>query len=187
MIRRSAVAGTVIALLACGSAFGQAVPKEMTWTAYDAGSSGFNLAVAIGQQFKLAYGAEVRILPSGSDTGRLAPVRANRAVISQMGTGIYYAQEGVFEFGSQSWGPQAVRLLMSATACNGLGLGVARYRRQGDQGLKERVGESSDHRLTQARWLCSPSPAPTEERDAARSVAQRDGRPRQQRSRAAFS
>lgn len=132
MIRRSVVAGAVVALLACGPAFGQAVPKEMTWTAYDTGSSGFNIAVAIGQQFKQAYQSDVRILPSGNDTGRLAPVKANRAALSQMGIGTYFAQEGVFEFGTKSWGPQPSRLLMSATACNGLGLAVAR-----DTGVKE--------------------------------------------------
>ena len=132
MIRRSVVAGAVVALFACGSAFAQAVPKEMAWTAYDTGSSGFNIAVAIGQQFKQAYGSDVRILPSGNDTGRLSPVKANRAVISQMGIGTYFAQEGVFEFGTKSWGPQPARLMMSATACNGLGLAVAK-----DTGVKE--------------------------------------------------
>ncbi len=126
MIRRSVIVGAVMALLACGSAFAQAVPKEMAWTAYDTGSSGFNIAVAIGQQFKQAYSSDVRILPSGNDTGRLSPVKANRSVISQMGIGTYFAQEGVFEFGTRSWGPQPSRLLMAATACNGLGLAVAR-------------------------------------------------------------
>jgi TRAP transporter TAXI family solute receptor len=132
MIRRSVVAGAVVALFACGSVFAQGVPKEMAWTAYDTGSSGFNIAVAIAQQFKQAYGSDVRILPSGNDTGRLSPVKANRSVISQMGIGTYFAQEGVFEFGTKSWGPQPSRLLMAATACNGLGLAVAR-----DTGVKE--------------------------------------------------
>jgi len=132
MIRRSVVAGAVVALFACGPAFGQAVPKEMSWTAYDTGSSGFNIAVAIGQQFKQAYKSDVRILPSGNDTGRLSPVKANRAILSQMGIGTYFAQEGVFEFGTRSWGPQPSRLLMAATACNGLGLAVAK-----DTGVKE--------------------------------------------------
>jgi hypothetical protein len=126
MVRRSVVAGAVVALLACGSAFGQAVPKEMAWTAYDTGSSGFNIAVAIGQQFKQAYQADVRILPSGNDTGRLAPVKASRALLSQMGIGTYFAQEGVFEFGTKSWGPQPTRLMMAATACNGITLAVAK-------------------------------------------------------------
>ena len=132
MIRRSVFTGAVVALFACGSAFGQTVPKEMTWTAYDTGSSGFNIAVAIGQQFKQAYSSDVRILPSGNDTGRLSPVKTNRAVISQMGIGTYFAQEGVFEFGTKSWGPQPARLMMAATACNGLGLAVAK-----DTGVKE--------------------------------------------------
>ncbi len=106
--------------------------KEQSWTAYDTGSSGFNIAVAIGAQFKAKLGSDVRILPSGNDTGRLGPVRAGRAVISQMGIGVYFAQEGVFEFGTKSWGPQPVRLMMTATSCNGLGLAVAR-----DTGVKE--------------------------------------------------
>ncbi len=132
MTPRNALAGAALALLASTSAFAQTLPKEMSWTAYDTGSSGFNIAVAMGQQFKAGYGSDVRILPSGNDTGRLAPVKANRAVISQMGIGTYFAQEGVFEFGTRSWGPQPVRLIMAATACNGLGLAVAK-----DTGVKQ--------------------------------------------------
>jgi TRAP transporter TAXI family solute receptor len=132
MFRRFAFAGVVAVLSLAAPAVAQTVPKEMSWTAYDTGSSGFNIAVAIGQQFKQALGADVRILPSGNDTGRLAPVKANRAIISQMGIGAYFAQEGVFEFGTKSWGPQPARLIMAATACNGLGLAVAK-----DTGAKE--------------------------------------------------
>jgi len=132
MIRRAVLTGAVVAWFAYGTAFAQALPKEMSWTAYDTGSSGFNIAVAIGQQFKQGYQSDVRILPSGNDTGRLAPIKANRAVVSQMGIGTYFAQEGVFEFGTRSWGPQASRLIMAATARNGLGLAVAK-----DTGVKE--------------------------------------------------
>lgn len=133
MFRRSAIAGAAAVLsLAVTAAAAQTVPKEMSWTAYDTGSSGFNIAVAIGQQFKKGLGSDVRVLPSGNDTGRLAPVKANRAIISQMGIGTYFAQEGMFEFGTKSWGPQPVRLIMAATACNGLGLAVAK-----DTGVKQ--------------------------------------------------
>lgn len=104
----------------------------MTWTAYDAGSSGFDTTAAIARQFKQSYGAEVRVLPSGSDTGRLAPIKVNRATLAQMGIGTYFAQEGVFEFGTRSWGPQPVRLLLTASGCNGLGLAVAK-----DTGARE--------------------------------------------------
>ena len=132
MFRRFAFAGAAAVLSLAAPAVAQTVPKEMSWTAYDTGSSGFNIAVAIGQQFKQALGTDVRILPSGNDTGRLAPVKANRAIISQMGIGTYFAQEGVFEFGVKEWGPQPLRLIMSSSACNAISLGVAK-----DTGVKE--------------------------------------------------
>jgi TRAP transporter TAXI family solute receptor len=132
MYRRTVAFGAALSLALVAAASAQTLPKEMSWTAYDTGSSGFNIAVAIGQQFKQVLGTDVRVLPSGNDTGRLAPVKANRAIVSQMGIGTYFAQEGVFEFGTRTWGPQASRLIMSATSCNGLGLAVAR-----DTGVKE--------------------------------------------------
>ena len=132
MNRGFAVTGAALVLFLSGAAFGQSVPREMSWTAYDTGSSGFNTAVAIAQQFKNAVDSDVRVIPAGNDTGRLTPLKANRALISQMGIGTYFAQEGVFEFGARNWGPQATRLIMSATACNGISLVVAK-----DLGAKE--------------------------------------------------
>ncbi|QQS11832.1 MAG: TAXI family TRAP transporter solute-binding subunit [Rhodospirillales bacterium] len=128
----AAFASVAFGIFAASAATAQTLPKEMSWTGYDTGSSGFNIAVAIGQQFKQKLGVDVRLLPSGNDTGRLAPVKAGRAVISQMGVGTYFAQEGVLEFGARTWGPQPARLIMMATSCNGLGLAVAR-----DTGVKE--------------------------------------------------
>jgi TRAP transporter TAXI family solute receptor len=137
-----AVTAAALSPLLSSQASAQAkLPAELSWTAYDTGSSGFNIAVAIAQQFKQKASVDVRILPSGNDTGRMSPVRAGRAVISQMGIGTYFAQEGMFEFGQRSWGPQAVRLLMTATSCNGLGLAVAR-----DVGIRE-VKELKGKRL----------------------------------------
>jgi hypothetical protein len=72
MVRRLAIAGAGT-LFACGPAFGQGVPKETAWTACNAGSSGFNIAATLSQQAKLVNGWDVRILPSGNDTGRPAP------------------------------------------------------------------------------------------------------------------
>ena len=43
-----------------------------------------------------------------------------------MGSGIYFAQEGVFEFGTKEWGPQALQLTLSTVDCNGASLGVAK-------------------------------------------------------------
>ena len=51
---------------------------------------------------------------------------------SAMGSGSYFAQEGVFEFGAKEWGPQALQLVLSTVDCNGASLGVAK-----DTGVKE--------------------------------------------------
>ena len=49
-----------------------------------------------------------------------------------MGSGSYFAQEGVFEFGAKEWGPQPLQLMLSTVDCNGGSLGVA-----ADTGVKE--------------------------------------------------
>jgi TRAP transporter TAXI family solute receptor len=104
----------------------------MTFTAYDTGSSGFNIAVAVGKALKDKYGTDVRVLPAGNDVARLAPLKANRAQASAMGIGTYFAQESVFEFAVKEWGPQLIRLMLSVTDCNAISLGVAK-----DTGVKE--------------------------------------------------
>src|SRR5262249_49798904 len=55
-----------------------------------------------------------------------------RAVASAMGSGTYFAQEGVFEFGAKEWGPQPLQLILSSVDCNCGSLGVA-----ADTGVKE--------------------------------------------------
>jgi TRAP transporter TAXI family solute receptor len=102
------------------------LPPTMTFTAYDTGTAGFNIAVAVGKMLKDKYGTDLRVLPAGNDVARLAPLRANRAMSSAMGSGSYFAQEGVFEFGAKEWGPQALQLVLSTVDCNGASLGVAR-------------------------------------------------------------
>jgi TRAP transporter TAXI family solute receptor len=117
-----------IALLASPAAFAEDVklPPTMTFTAYDTGTAGFNIAVAVGKMMKDKYSTDVRVLPAGNDVARLAPLRANRAVASAMGSGTYFAQEGVFEFGAKEWGPQPLQLVLSSVDCNAGSLGVAR-------------------------------------------------------------
>ena len=108
------------------------LPPSLTWTAYDTGSSGFNIAVAVGKTLKDKHGTDVRVLPAGNDVARLAPLKANRAQVSAMGIGTYFGQEAVFEFAVKEWGPQQIRLLLSATDCNAISLGVAK-----DTGVQE--------------------------------------------------
>ncbi len=102
------------------------LPSTMTFTAYDTGTAGFNIAVAVGKMMKDKYGTDLRVLPAGNDVARLAPLRSGRAVASAMGSGAYFAQEGVFEFGAREWGPQPLQIMLSSVDCNGGSLGVAR-------------------------------------------------------------
>lgn len=108
------------------------LPATLTLTAYDTGSSGFNIAVAVGKALKDKFGTDTRVLPAGNDVARLAPLKAGRAQASAMGIGTYFAQEAVFEFGVREWGPQKIRLILSVTDCNAVTLGVA-----ADTGVKE--------------------------------------------------
>ena len=108
------------------------LPPSMTFTAYDTGTAGFNIAVAVGKMMKDKYSSDIRVLPAGNDVARLAPLRAGRAVASAMGSGSYFAQEGVFEFGAKEWGPQPIQVLLGTIDCNGATLGVA-----ADTGVKE--------------------------------------------------
>jgi TRAP transporter TAXI family solute receptor len=128
MMALAPVAFASIALLASPTARAQDVklPPTMTFTAYDTGTAGFNIAVGVGKMMKDKYGTDVRVLPAGNDVARLAPLRANRAVVSAMGSGTYFAQEGVFEFGAKEWGPQPLQLVLSSVDCNAGSLGVAR-------------------------------------------------------------
>ncbi|VIO73041.1 hypothetical protein CI41S_35700 [Bradyrhizobium ivorense] len=126
------LAGLSVALAAPASAEDVKLPPTMAVTAYDTGTAGFNIAVGVGKMMKDKYGTDVRVLPAGNDVARLAPLRAKRAVSSAMGSGTYFAQEGVFEFGAREWGPQALQLLLSSVDCNCGALGVA-----ADAGVKE--------------------------------------------------
>jgi TRAP transporter TAXI family solute receptor len=130
--------GTIIAAAAAVLGFGPAgaqdikLPNTLTMTAYDTGTSGFNIAVAVGKVLKDKYKSDLRVLPAGNDIARLAPLKNGRAQASAMGIGVYFASEGVFEFGVKEWGPQPLRLLMSAASCNAIALNVAK-----DTGVKE--------------------------------------------------
>lgn len=124
--------GLAVALSGAALAQDAKLPASLTITAYDTGSSGFNMAVAVGKMMKDRTSTDLRVLPGGNDIARLAPVKTGRAQISAMGVGSYFAQEGVFEFGAKDWGPQPLQMMLAAISCNGLTLGVAK-----DAGVKD--------------------------------------------------
>lgn len=111
-------AALAAALLVAGAAYAQAkLPPTISWSAYDVGSGGYNQAVAIGNALKQKYNVSLRVLPGKNDVSRNLPIREGQVQFSANGVGgAYLAQEGVFEFGAPSWGPQPIRGLMLNTS-----------------------------------------------------------------------
>lgn len=115
------------------SAQGIDLPKQLSWTAYDTGSAGYNQAVAIGAALQDAAGINLRVLPGKNDVSRTEPLRQGRVDFSATGVGgSFMAQEGAFDFGAENWGPQPIRVLLANNggAIN-LAVGVA-----GDEGIE---------------------------------------------------
>ena len=101
-------------VLGAGNAAAQdKLPASISATAYDTGSNGFNQIVAVGQMLKARMGVDLRVLPAGNDTARMAPLKTGRVQISANGIGTYFAQEGVLDFAAKDWGPQPARLILS--------------------------------------------------------------------------
>jgi TRAP transporter TAXI family solute receptor len=111
-------AALAVAMLFAGTAAAQVkLPDTISWSAYDVGSGGYNQAVAIGNALKQKYNVSLRVLPGKNDVSRNLPVREGQVQFSANGVGgAYLAQEGVFEFGAPSWGPQPIRGLMLNTS-----------------------------------------------------------------------
>ena len=126
-LRALCAAGAAVAALSAPlSAADLELPDTLVWTAYDTGSSGYAQSVAIGAAMQDATGTNLRVLPGKNDIARMEPVRQGKAPFSAMGVGIYMLQEGVFEFGTQRWGPQSVRLVaMNNSGEAALAVGVA--------------------------------------------------------------
>ncbi|APE45433.1 C4-dicarboxylate ABC transporter [Sulfitobacter alexandrii] len=131
------ITSTIVAFgLTAGMATAQELdlPSQMSWTAYDTGSAGYNQAVAIGAALQDAAGVNLRVLPGKNDVSRTEPLRQGRVEFSATGVGgSFMAQEGVFDFGAENWGPQPIRVLLANNggAIN-LAVGVA-----GDLGIEE--------------------------------------------------
>ncbi|WP_299651248.1 TAXI family TRAP transporter solute-binding subunit [uncultured Jannaschia sp.] len=131
---RYAIASFAV-MLTSGAAIAQdfELPGQMSWTAYDTGSAGYNQAVAIGAALQDAAGINLRVLPGKNDISRTEPLRQGRVEFSATGVGgSFMAQEGAFEFGAENWGPQPIRVLLANNggAIN-LTVGVA-----GDEGIE---------------------------------------------------
>ncbi|MEM7545716.1 MAG: TAXI family TRAP transporter solute-binding subunit [Pseudomonadota bacterium] len=122
------------------------LPKQLNWTAYGTGSAGYNQSVAIGAALQEAAGVNLRVLPGKNDVARTEPLRQGKVEFSATGVGgSFMAQEGVFVFGKENWGPQRVRVLAANNGgAVGLSVGVA-----GDIGVEN----YSDLKGKRVAWI----------------------------------
>lgn len=102
-----------------------AFPRQMAWTAYNLGSTGYNQAVAIGAMLREKYDVILRVIPGQNDISRLLPLKTGRVDFSVNGVSTYFAQEGMFQFANSQWGPQPVRLLMTSNGLSNQAVAVA--------------------------------------------------------------
>ncbi|MCR9256742.1 MAG: TAXI family TRAP transporter solute-binding subunit [Alphaproteobacteria bacterium] len=121
------LAGGVALVASSAFAADITLPDQLAWTAYGTGSAGYNQSVAIGAALKNNLGVDLRVLPGKNDIARTAPLREGRVQFSATGVGgSFMAQEGVFQFGAEGWGPLPVRVLMANNGGRvGLAMGVA--------------------------------------------------------------
>ena len=127
-----ALAGISLLALSAAHADDVKLPPTMIVTAYDTGTAGFNIAVARRQDDEGQI--RHRCARAAGRQRRGAPGAAARQARGDLGDGlgIYFAQEGVFEFGAKEWGPQPLQVVLSSIDCNAGTLGVAK-----DTGVKE--------------------------------------------------
>lgn len=88
------------------------LPKTMVWSTYDLGASGYNEASAFAEALMQKYSIRVRLLPSGTSIGRLLALKKNRVSVAFLGSEVYFASEGIYDFADKKWGPQDLRVII---------------------------------------------------------------------------
>lgn len=131
-IATSALGALAGGLMLATSAFAAdpTLPRSMVWSAYDLGSSGYAEASGIANALQTKYKTRIRIVPAGTSIGRLLPMTTGKVTYGFLANEVYFATEGTFDFATQAWGPQDLRIVLGRPA--GVGLAVAK-----DSGVKE--------------------------------------------------
>ena len=95
------------------------LPNQISWTAYESGSSGYAQSVGIGNMLKKFYNTELRIIPGKNDVSRMTPLKVGQSKICACGIAAYFAQEGVLMFAVKDWGPQRLYNIFNNAGRNG--------------------------------------------------------------------
>lgn len=95
------------------------LPRDLSWTAYESGSSGYAQSVGIGNMLKKRHNVDLRIIPGKNDVSRMTPLKVGQSKLCACGVASYFAQEGVLMFAERAWGPQRLYNLFNNNGKNG--------------------------------------------------------------------
>ncbi|WP_194841511.1 TAXI family TRAP transporter solute-binding subunit [Sporosarcina obsidiansis] len=96
------------------------MPESMVWSVYSVGSGTYNDMAAIADTFTKKYDSQIRLLPSDTGVGRMAPLKNKTADFARLGEEYIYAFEGELDFSNKEWGPQDVRMVWAPVGPIGL-------------------------------------------------------------------
>lgn len=130
----AALAVSALALAACGGGNGEsedgaadtgadaggAVPDQIVFSTYGTGTATYADLAAVSDAISSAHGVPIRIITSDTAVGRVTPVREGQADMARTGDEYTFAYEGDYDFASEEWGPQDVRVVWTPTAPHGL-------------------------------------------------------------------
>lgn len=106
-------------------------PSPVVISTQDVGSSNYLIAGGLANAMKIE-GIKVRVVPAGTEPGRLSLVMNERALWTHLGlSGSFLSMEGVLDWGQLDWGPQPVRLAVAGTP-----KGLISYVTAKDAGIK---------------------------------------------------
>ena len=95
-------------------------PESMVWSVYSVGSGTYNDMAAIADTFTKKYNSQIRLLPSDTGVGRVAPLKNKTADYARLGEEYIYAFEGDLDFSNEEWGPQDIGMIWAPVGPIGL-------------------------------------------------------------------
>ena len=101
------------------------LPATVIWTTYDTGGAMHSAAVAISSALKQSSGTNLRVISAGNGVAQQSTLKTKRADFVLAGFDVYFAQEGAFQFGARTWGPQPVRLALTSLTDQSFALAIA--------------------------------------------------------------
>ncbi|MDA1099832.1 MAG: TAXI family TRAP transporter solute-binding subunit [Proteobacteria bacterium] len=130
LVTAAATAIVAASSLATAMAADAKLPKSMIWSAYDLGASGYAEASGIANALQKKYPTRIRIVPAGTSIGRLLPMTTGKVSYGYLANEVFFATEALYDFATQAWGPQNLRIVLGRPAT--VALAVAK-----DTGVKK--------------------------------------------------